>query len=257
MQINTENLELKIADSDAEVAAAQRLRYRVFVEEMGAETSAENHKSGRECDAFDPLFDHLILQDTTCSDMDNVVGVYRLLRGETAQQGNGFYSASEFDLSKLLTSERRVLELGRSCIDPQHRGGIALHMMWNGLAQYVHDHAIEVLFGSASFMGRDVQAFQHALSFLHYNHLAPDDLRVVAQTQNRLDMDILQSDQVDKLTALKQMPPLIKAYLRLGGFVGQGAFVDHAFNTIDVCLLMDTQRMSVKYKAKYEGELTR
>ena len=134
MQINTENLELKIADSDAEVAAAQRLRYRVFVEEMGAETSAENHKSGRECDAFDPLFDHLILKDTTCSDMDNVVGVYRLLRGETAQQGNGFYSASEFDLSKLLTSERRVLELGRSCIDPQHRGGIALHMMWNGLA---------------------------------------------------------------------------------------------------------------------------
>jgi putative hemolysin len=257
MQINTENLELKIADSEAEVAAAQGLRYRVFVEEMGADTSAENHSKQRECDVFDPLFDHLILKDTTKSDVNNVIGVYRLLRGEVAKKGNGFYSASEFDLSKLLMSDRRILELGRSCIDPEHRGGIALHMMWNGLAQYVHDHDIEVLFGSASFMGGDVQAIQHALSFLHYNHMAPDDLCVVAQTENRLDMNVLPSDQVDKLTALKQMPPLIKAYLRLGGFVGQGAFIDHEFNTIDVCLLMDTQRMAAKYKTKYESELTR
>jgi putative hemolysin len=257
MQINTENLELKIADSDAEVVAAQRLRYRVFVQEMGAQTSAQNHTLGQECDGFDPLFDHLILKDTTKSDLDNVIGVYRLLRGEIAQQGNGFYSASEFDLSKLVTPDRRVLELGRSCIDPSHRGGIALHMMWNGLADYVHAHDIEVLFGSASFMGRDVDAIQQALSFLHYNHLAPDDLRVVAQSEKRLDMDVLPADQVDKMTALKQMPPLIKAYLRLGGFVGDGAFIDHEFNTIDVCLLMDTARMSAKNKAKYESDKSR
>ena len=255
--MNTENLELKIADSEAEVAAAQRLRYRVFVQEMGAQTSAQNHALQRECDAFDPLFDHLVLKDTTKSDINNVIGVYRLLRGEVAEQGGGFYSASEFDLSKLVTSDRRLLELGRSCIDAKHRGGIALHMMWNGLAQYVHDHAIEVMFGSASFMGRDVEAIEHALSFLHYNHLAPDDLRVIAQTENRLDMDVLPSDQVDKMTALKQMPPLIKAYLRLGGCVGDGAFIDHAFNTIDVCLLMDTNRMSAKYKTKFESELSR
>jgi putative hemolysin len=257
MEMNTENLELKIADSDTEVAAAQRLRYRVFVQEMGAQTSVQNHAMGRECDGFDQLFDHLVLKDTTKPDTDNVIGVYRLLRGEIAHTGNGFYSASEFDLSKLLTSDRRVLELGRSCIDPAHRGGIALHMMWNGLAQYVHDHDIDVLFGSASFMGDDVAAIQHALSYLHHNHLAPDDLCVTAQAENRLDMNILPTDQVDKMTAMKQMPPLIKAYLRLGGFVGHGAFIDREFNTIDVCLLMDTDRMSAKYKTKYESELAR
>ena len=186
-----------------------------------------------------------------------MIGVYRLLRGEIAKQSNGFYSATEFDLSQLLNSDRRILELGRSCIDQRHRGGIALHMMWNGLADYVYDHDIEVLFGSASFMGRDVDAMQQALSFLHYNHLAPEDLRVVAQSENRLDMDVLPAERVDKMTALKQMPPLIKAYLRLGGFVGDGAFIDHEFNTIDVCLLMDTARMSAKTKAKYESDKAR
>ncbi len=257
MQINTENLEIKIANSDAEIAAAQRLRYRVFVQEMGASTSERNHELARECDQYDPLFDHLILKDNTKSDKENVIGVYRLLRGEIAKQSNGFYSATEFDLSQLLNSDRRILELGRSCIDQRHRGGIALHMMWNGLADYVYDHDIEVLFGSASFMGRDVDAMQQALSFLHYNHLAPEDLRVVAQSENRLDMDVLPAERVDKMTALKQMPPLIKAYLRLGGFVGDGAFIDHEFNTIDVCLLMDTARMSAKTKAKYESDKAR
>jgi len=252
MQINTENLTLKIAKTETEIAAAQRLRYRVFVEEMGAETTLENHKLRQECDAFDPYFDHLILQDTTKNDSDNVIGVYRLMRGDVAKNGIGFYSASEFNLSKIVNSGRCVMELGRSCIDPMHRGGIALHMMWNGLAQYVQDHEIEVLFGAASFPGRDVGVINQALSFLHYNHLAPEDLRVCADARNCLDMNILPQNEVEKLTALKQMPPLIKAYLRLGGFVGQGAFVDQKFNTIDVCLLMDTQRMSMKYKALYE-----
>jgi putative hemolysin len=257
MKISTENLDLKIADCEIEIAAAQRLRYRVFVQEMGAKSSAQNHKLGQECDKFDPFFDHLILKDTTKDEHDNVIGVYRLLRGDVARNGIGFYSASEFDLSNLLSSKRRVMELGRSCIDPKHRRGIALHLMWTGLAKYVQDFDIEVLFGAASFSGIDADPFKHALSYLHVNHLAPEDLRVFSQTENSLDMDVLPQGQVDKLTALRQMPPLIKAYLRLGGFVGQGAFVDHNFNTIDVCLLMDTQRMSGKYKAKYEKELTR
>ena len=257
MLIDNENLKLKIADCEVEIVAAQRLRYRVFVQEMGAETSLQNHNLSQECDAFDPFFDHLILKDKTKNERDNVIGVYRLLRGDVAQKGIGFYSASEFDLSNLLSSNRRVMELGRSCIDPKHRGGIALYMMWNGLAKYVQDFDIGVLFGAASFLGNDAEPIKHALSYLHYNHLAPNDLRVSARTEMCLDMDLLPQEQVDKLTALRQMPPLIKAYLRLGGFVGQGAFVDEKFNTIDVSLLMDTQRMSSKYKTKYESGLAR
>jgi len=113
-------------------------------------------------------------------------------------------------------------------------------------------HKIEILFGVASFHGTDVRKHEQALSFLHHRHLAPEDLRVTAQPNNRADMNIIPNDQIDKLAALRQMPPLIKAYLRLGGFVGDGAFIDHSFNTIDVCLLMDTERMSAKHKAMYE-----
>jgi putative hemolysin len=253
MQLNTENLVLKIAQSDVELRAAQHLRYRVFVQEMGAQTSDENHALQLERDRFDAYFDHLILIDTSNPNtQENVVGVYRLMRNDVAQQGIGFYGADEYDLSTLEKSNRRVLELGRSCVDARFRGGAALHLLWNGLAQYVHDHQIEVLFGVASFHGRDVEQHAQALSLLHHNHLAPDDLCVTAQAMSRVDMDILAPQDVNKLAAMRQMPPLIKAYLRLGGCVGQGAFVDHHFNTVDVCLVMDTQRMSAKHKAMYQ-----
>tara|TARA_R110002096_G_scaffold74746_4_gene176945 strand:- start:7631 stop:8404 length:774 start_codon:yes stop_codon:yes gene_type:complete len=257
MQINSDNLAIKIAQTDTELQAAQRLRYRVFVQEMGAQATDTDHAAGLECDNFDPYFDHLILIDTTNLDpLNNVVGVYRLMRGDVAAKGIGFYGASEYDLTKLENSGRRVMELGRSCIDPAFRGGVALHLMWNGLAQYVQDHGIEILFGVASFHGNRVDDVAQALSLLHHNHLAPDDLRVVAQVSHHVDMNILALSDIDKLTAMQQMPPLIKAYLRLGGCVGQGAFVDQGFNTIDVCLVMDTQRMSAKHKAIYQKGVT-
>lgn len=253
MNSSGKSLTIKLADTDAEIRAAQRLRYRVFVQEMGALTSEENHALELEKDDFDQYFDHLILIDTSNPDpMENVVGVYRLMRGEVAVAGAGFYGADEYNLDKLLQGERRTMELGRSCVHPDFRGGTALQMLWNGLGEYVLQHKIEILFGVASFHGTDVPEHEQALSFLHHRHLAPEDLRVTAQPNNRADMNIIPNDQIDKLAALRQMPPLIKAYLRLGGFVGDGAFIDHSFNTIDVCLLMDTERMSAKHKAMYE-----
>jgi putative hemolysin len=253
MLIDTEQLTLKIATTQEELCAAQRLRYRVFVQEMGAKATDQNHSLELERDEFDEDFDHLILVDNARPDItENVVGVYRLLRGDVACQNRGFYSASEYDLSKLIVSDRNVLELGRSCIHPEYRGGVALHMMWNGLAEYVSKKNIEIMFGVASFHGTDPKLISQALSFLHYNHLAPEDLCVTAWPKNNIDMGILSRSEVEKLSALKQLPPLIKAYLRLGGFVGHGACLDEEFNTIDVCLLMDTQRMSAKHKAMYE-----
>ena len=124
-------------------------------------------------------------------------------------------------------------------------------MMWNGLAQYVVDNNVELLFGVASFHGIDINQISHALSFLHYNHLAPLKLRPIAIGKNKIDMDILDRLDVEKITALKQLPPLIKAYIRLGGYVGNGASIDADFNSIDVCLIMDTKNMSEKYKKLY------
>ena len=252
MNFDTGRFILKIAETSEELHDEQRLRYKVFVEEMGANVADDCHASRMEYDKFDQDFDHLILIDSlNRNTAENVVGVYRLMLNTSVSKNRGFYSSSEYNLDKLIKADRKILELGRSCIDKQHRGGVALHMMWNGLAQYVIDNNVEVLFGVASFHGVDINLINHALSYLHYNHLAPVELRPIAIGENKIDMNILNKSDVEKMSALKQIPPLIKAYIRLGGFIGFGASVDVDFNSIDVCLVMDTKNMSEKYKKFY------
>ncbi len=260
MQIDASRYQVKLAETETERAGAQRLRYRVFVEEMGARVSPEEHAARREWDAFDPYFDHLILlaNDPAITDpLDQVVGVYRLMRGEAAAAGPGFYGAAEYDLTPIIASGRPSVELGRSCVALGHRGGPGMHLLWNGLAQYVLDRRIELLFGVASFHGTDPAPLAEALSFLHHAHLAPPDLRVRARPEHFQRMDLMPRDAVDGARALKAIPPLIKAYLRLGGFVGEGAYVDREFNTIDVCVVMDTGRMTERYLQFYQRSVGR
>jgi L-ornithine Nalpha-acyltransferase len=254
MQIDLSRYRLKLAETDAERAAAQRLRYRVFVEEMGARASPAEHAARREWDCFDTAFDHLILTDLdrgVADPLDRVVGVYRLMRDAAARQRGGFYSASEYDLGPLLSAGRRTLELGRSCVAAEHRGGAAMHLLWSGLSEYVLARGIEVLFGVASLPGTDPAPFAEALAFLHHQHLAPPDLRARARPEGFVDMDLMPAGAIDAPRALRRIPPLIKAYLRLGGFVGEGAFVDRDFNTIDVFVVMDTARMTERYRGHY------
>lgn len=247
-------LEARLARTDAERLAAQRLRYRVFVQELGADGEMVDHAGQIERDALDDVADHLILVDRR-RDPDagnHVVGVYRLLRGDVAARFGRFYCDEEYDLTPLRATGRSLVELGRSCVDPAYRGGTGMFMLWNALADYVLDHGIEVLFGVASFHGTDVEALAQSLSWLHHHHLAPPDLRPVARPPNARSMDIVAQDQLDRRAALLAMPSLIKAYLRLGGVVGEGAWVDHAFNTTDVFLLMDTAAMSGRHRRFYQ-----
>jgi len=251
MVSNETDFLIKLAETPEEIRAAQRLRHRVFVQELGAENCTASDRSGMECDVYDAYSDHLILLDKSLPFDDNVVGVYRLLRGNNAVNGHGFYSANEFKLDKISGCGRKSVELGRSCVDARYRNGVAMHLLWNGLADYVATHDIEILFGVASFHGTDPDAISHALSYLHYNYRAPNDLLATSYGANAIAMDILTEKDTDHVTALAQIPPLIKSYLRLGGAVGSGAYIDHGFNTIDVCLVMDTARMAQKYKAFY------
>lgn len=253
MTIQDPDFKLKLAETPEELMAAQRLRYRVFVEELGGAGALVDHAARLEKDRFDPFFDHMILIDNAMDapEIDRVVGVYRLLRGDAAGQIGQFYSEDEYDLTALKQSGRKLLELGRSCLLPEYRGGAAMFHLWNGLAAYVYEHEIEVLFGVASFHGTDVEALAAPLSLLHHRHLAPEDLRVRAQPAHYQSMNLIPEERIDRRKAMLEVPALIKAYLRLGGFVGEGAFVDHAFNTTDVCLVMDTQRMNQKQKAIY------
>lgn len=244
---------LRLARDDRDLRAAQRLRYEVFVTELGGSGAMVDHALRLERDAFDPYFDHLLLIDTTrdADALEDVVGVYRLLPSDRLAQTGRFYSETEYDLGPLKASGRRLLELGRSCVHPDYRGGTAMFLLWNALAEYVLERGIEVLFGVASFHGTDVAALAQPLSWLHHNHLAPEALRVRACAAQFQAMDLLPLDKVDRKLAMLGTPALIKAYLRLGGFVGEGAWIDHDFNTTDVCLVMDTAQMSAKHRDFY------
>ena len=244
------DFSVKIAETDADLRAAQALRYDVFVRELGGGGEMVNHEQGLEMDRFDPFFDHMLVTDNKAG---QVVGVYRLLRGEQAEKLGQFYSEDEYDLTVLKQSGRRLLELGRSCLHADYRGGMAMFHLWSGLADYVEEHQIEILFGVASFHGTEIGPLANALSMLHHNHLAPEDLRVRAQPAHFQSMDLVAKAELDRRQAMLDTPALIKAYLRLGGFVGEGAYIDHAFNTTDVCLVLDTARMNERQRKIYAG----
>lgn len=238
-------LSTRLATSDDDIRAAQRLRYEVFVEELGSDGPLVDHDARLEADRFDPYCEHLLLLDE-----DEVVGVYRLMLASHAARAGQFYCADEYDLSPLVDSGRTVLELGRSCVRQAYRGGSAVLVLWQGLADYVAQHGVEILFGVASFHGTDIAALRQPLSFLHRDHLAPQPVRVRSLKYQTLDL--LPADQVDRRAAMRAMPALIKAYLRLGGTIGDGAYVDPDFNTTDVMLILDTAALSDHGQARYK-----
>lgn len=243
--------ETRMGTTQADLLAAQRLRYRVFVEELGADGLLVDHENRLERDELDDVTDHLILVDKRRPEGDHVVGVYRLLPQEQAERIGHFYTDAEYDLSLLRNSGRRLLELGRSCLDADYRGGVGVYLMWSGLSEYVLDQGAEILFGVASFHGTDVASLAQPLSWLHHHHLAPADFRPKALESGYQRMDLLPPDQLDRRAAMLAMPPLIKAYLRLGCTIGEGAFLDHDFNTTDVLIMIDTQTMSEKHRNFY------
>ncbi len=259
MTPDTSYFETRLAVSETDLRGAQRLRYRVFVEELGADGPLVDHDARLECDEFDPVVDHLVLIDHRRSeaDLEHVVGVYRLLPGARAEAFGRFYCDSEYDLSKLRQSGRPLLELGRSCVDPAYRGGSGMFLLWNALADYVLSNGIELLFGVASFHGTDAQALAQPLSWLNAHHLAPEELRPTALPSGFQTMDLLPVDALDRREAMMGLPPLLKAYLRIGGSVGHGAFLDHEFNTTDVMLVVDTEAMSAKHRRFYDGRSTK
>lgn len=244
------DFELRLARDDDDIRAGQRLRYAVFVEEMGGAGAMVDHERRLECDALDERADHLLLFDRARPGQP-VVGVYRLLRAEMLGPGEDFYSSGEFDLSVLTGSGRRLLELGRSCVDPAYRGGPALMLLWQGLLDYVERHGIEIVFGVASFRGTDTAPIAPSLSLLHHQHLAPPDLRITAQGGAARRMDLLPEASIDRAAAMRAVPTLIKSYLRLGGFVGEGAWIDAAFNTIDVGIVVDIAAVPERMRRFY------
>lgn len=252
-------LHVRLARDGADIRAAQRLRYGVFVHELGAAGETVDHAQRLEIDPLDEACDHLLLIDRKREEgaLDQVVGVYRLLSDEGAARAGRFYCDAEYDLSPLRNSGRRLVELSRSCVHRDYRRGPAMMFLWQGVAEYVLRRGIEIMFGVASFGGTDTERHAQALSLLHHFHLAPPALRPRALAGHFQPMDLIAPDDIDRAAALASMPALIRAYLRLGGFVGEGAYVDHPFNTVDVCLIMDTAAMSARHIGYYTRRMQR
>lgn len=246
-------LSIRLARDAEDLVAVQRLRWQVFVEEMGAEGREPGTRLER--DPYDSFCDHILV---TCEDdrtgTASVVGTYRLLRERVARRHGGFYSSGEFDLRPLLRTARgtgELLELGRSCVLPGHRNSHTISLLWRGISSYVAQHNISAMFGCASFPGTDPAAHAAGLTYLAHHHLAPEEVRPQVRGKHGIALERLARGAYDERGALMSLPPLIKGYLRTGAVFGEGAFIDHAFGTIDVCVILPVNRMSGRYANRF------
>ncbi|MCB1563243.1 MAG: GNAT family N-acetyltransferase [Alphaproteobacteria bacterium] len=246
-------VSVRLAHTSEEIEAAQRLRYKVFYEEYSAVPSPEMAQTKRDMDDYDQHADHLIVVDESLTDSEeSVVGTYRLLRREAAERCGGFYSNGEYDLSPLLSSGLSLLELGRSCVLPEYRTQPILQLLWQGIAGYISDYGIDLMFGCASFQSTDIQAVAKPLSYLHHYHLAPEEIRPRALKGRYINMNIIPKDEITPKEVFSDLPPLIKGYLRVGASIGEGAVIDTQFGTTDVFIIVHTKMVQERYRKHYE-----
>ncbi len=248
-------LGVRLAATAAEVEAVQALRYRIFYDEMGARPDPETARTGLDADLFDDVADHLLVVDHEIGPgPEGIVGTYRLIRQPAATKAGRFYSADEYDLHLVEAFDGQVLELGRSCVAAEYRGRAAMQLLWRGIAAYVFAYRIELMFGCASLPGTDADALAIELSYLYHYHLAPPALRLRAVPDRYVEMARIPAERFDAKRVLSGLPPLIKGYLRLGGFVGDGAVVDSQFNTTDVAIIVKTELVTDKYIRHYDRD---
>lgn len=252
-ELRAGTLGVRIATSAAEIAASQALRYRVFYQEMGARPDEATRLTESDRDMYDPVADHLLVLDYDRG-AGEVVATYRLIRAAAAARVGRFYSADEYDISRVLAYPGQVLELGRSCVHRDYRNRAAMQLLWRGIAAYVVRHGIDLMFGCASLPGTDPDALSTELTYLYHHHLAPAEFRPRALPHRYVEMCRADPAAIDARRALAELPPLIKGYLRLGGFVGDGAVVDRQFNTTDVAVLVKTELVTEKYQRHFERD---
>lgn len=245
------NTRVRLAQTSAEIEEAQKLRYQVFYEERGAAPSSEMKKEKRDYDEFDDITDHLIV----VNEDEKIVGTYRLLRQDVAKKHGRFYSDSEYDLTNLINSGQSLLELGRSCVLDGYRTQPVLNTLWKGIADYITDNKVDLLFGCASFQGIDVGVIENQLSYLHHFHSTDPAIKPVALSEIYVEMNRVAKGSFDERRTFASLPPLIKGYLRLGATIGKGAVIDHQFNTIDVCIVVQTRLMTERYRKYYERKI--
>jgi putative hemolysin len=245
------HLTLRLAENEADVYAAQRLRYRIFCEEMGGVANLAVQQQKRDFDQFDDVCYHLLVIDNTRTGDARVVGTYRLLTRTNMLRLGSFYTETEYDISALRAQPGEIMELGRSCVEQQYRTRPVIQMLWQGIGAFIAAQNVKLMFGCASFHGVNAREHHHALSYLYHYHLAPTEIRPKALPAHYVNMNFMPKEDVVPRAALNALPPLIKGYLRLNGMVGDGAVLDYAYNTCDVSIVVQTDMLSQRYADRY------
>lgn len=248
------SLEAFVARDGNDIRASQRLRYQVFVEEMGAKASPEMHAQKIDFDEFDDLCDHMLIVDNEKN--GKVVGTYRLLRRSKLPASRRFYTEGEYDISKALGHFKgEIMELGRSCVDKDYRNRSTIQLLWRAIGEYTGVNNVKMLFGCASFPGSDHKLHAKQLAYLYHYHLAPEQFRPRTLDSLYVSMNLYKKEELNAKEILASLPPLIKGYLRLGGYIGDGAFEDIGYNTTDVCIILDTANITDKYLNRYGSKI--
>ena len=253
------SLEVRLAQTAAEVRQAQKLRYRVFYQEGSAIPNPGRLFARRDVDAYDAICDHLLVidhasRDRSAANRPAVVGTYRLLRQALAEDHGGFYTAGEFDIGGLIARHGNLqfLELGRSCVLAPYRNKRTVELLWHGISAYLRQNGTDVMIGCASLDGTDPKRLALPLSFLHHYARAPEAWRAQALPERYVEMNRLSKEAIDPKEALRALPPLIKGYLRVGAYIGDGAVVDHEFGTTDVLIVLPVSAIKQRYLEHFD-----
>lgn len=249
--IHAGKLTLRLAENEADVYAAQRLRYRIFCEEMGGAANSAVQQQKRDFDQFDDQCYHLLVIDNSRSGDNRVVGTYRLLTRTNMLKLGSFYTETEYNIDKLKAFDGEIMELGRSCVEQQYRTRSVIQLLWHGIGSFIAARDIRLMFGCASFHGVNIREHVHAISYLYHYHLAPENIRPIALPAHFQGMNLMAKEDIEPRAAINALPPLIKGYIRLNGFVGDGAVLDYAYNTCDVSIVLQTDQIKAKYSDRY------
>ena len=245
-------IDCYFAENKKEIKAAQRLRYKVFFSERDRKIISLKYFK-KDSDRYDQYADHLIVTHRNGKfSKSKIIGTYRLLNSKSAKYC-GFYSKEEFDIDKMLKlhSNENLLELSRSCIHKNFRKKNVLQYMWKKIHHYILDHNIDVLFGMASFLNEKPEEIKTELTYLYKKFLMDETIKVKALDKYKVNMNIADLNNVSELSIVKKLPTLVKAYLKLGAKIGDGAVIDNIVKTTDIFVYLPYKNISKTYLKKF------
>lgn len=237
---------LKLAKTKEELEKVYKLRYE---ELLLSYNKANVNEEGIFIDKYDPLCDHLICYDRV---NDEVAGTYRLVLQKHIESIGSFVTEEEYDITKL--KQENLLELGRAVVKEEYRNGAVIMLLWKGLIRYAMLHDVKYMFGTGSFHGLNPYDYDHALTYIYYNHLSPEEIRVSAKTDAKSSLNLVPMEELDAKKAKQQLPALIKGYIKIGATFGDEAFLDYSFNSLDVFVLFDVEKVNPKILQRFLSE---